>query len=111
MVEKAFELSEATNTPVMMELRIRACHVTGEFVARTTWRRPSRATTRSPSGGFNYDRISHPPSTYAHEKIKVEVRQPAARALHRRARPERVLARRRALRPRHHRAGRHHKRH
>src|SRR5206468_5216810 len=29
--EKAFELSEATNTPVMMELRIRACHVTGEF--------------------------------------------------------------------------------
>src|SRR5205085_10343508 len=32
--EKAFELSEATNTPVMMELRIRACHVTGEFVAK-----------------------------------------------------------------------------
>ena len=26
----------------------------------------------------NYDRISHPPSTYAHEKLKVEVRQPAA---------------------------------
>src|SRR5260370_15502213 len=26
--EKAFGLSEATNTPVMMELRIRACHVT-----------------------------------------------------------------------------------
>src|SRR5712672_3926247 len=32
--EKAFELSEATNTPVMMELRIRACHVTGEFLAK-----------------------------------------------------------------------------
>ena len=32
--EKAFELSEATNTPVMMELRIRACHVTGEFKAK-----------------------------------------------------------------------------
>src|SRR5438270_12113180 len=32
--EKAFELSEATHTPVMMELRIRACHVTGEFVAK-----------------------------------------------------------------------------
>ena len=26
----------------------------------------------------NYDRISHPPSTYVHEKMKVEVRQPAA---------------------------------
>ena len=28
MVEKGFELSEACHTPVMMELRIRACHVT-----------------------------------------------------------------------------------
>src|SRR5690606_39993762 len=26
-VEKGFELSEASNTPVMLELRIRACHV------------------------------------------------------------------------------------
>ena len=31
MVEKSFELSEASNTPVMMELRIRACHVFGSF--------------------------------------------------------------------------------
>src|SRR5258708_5415901 len=29
MVEKGFELSEASNTPVMLELRIRACHVHG----------------------------------------------------------------------------------
>ena len=28
-VEKAFQLSEASNTPVIMELRIRACHVQG----------------------------------------------------------------------------------
>src|SRR5690242_20342643 len=34
MVEKGFELSEASHTPVMLELRIRACHVTGEFVAK-----------------------------------------------------------------------------
>src|ERR687898_778213 len=27
MVEQAFELSEASSTPVMLELRIRACHV------------------------------------------------------------------------------------
>ncbi|MCC7060573.1 MAG: indolepyruvate ferredoxin oxidoreductase, partial [Burkholderiaceae bacterium] len=33
MVEHGFELSEASNTPVMMELRIRACHVRGSFVA------------------------------------------------------------------------------
>src|SRR5690242_10539634 len=33
-VEKGFELSEASHTPVMLELRIRACHVTGEFDAK-----------------------------------------------------------------------------
>src|SRR5438105_14986921 len=35
MVEKGFELSEASHAPVMLELRVRACHVTGEFTART----------------------------------------------------------------------------
>src|SRR6187549_2001204 len=34
MTEKAFELSEASNTPVMMELRIRTCHVRGSFQTR-----------------------------------------------------------------------------
>src|ERR1700752_2210570 len=34
MVEKGFELSEASNTPVMLELRIRACHVFGSFPAK-----------------------------------------------------------------------------
>src|SRR5437867_11665864 len=34
MVEKGFELSEASNTPVMLELRIRACHLHGSFAAR-----------------------------------------------------------------------------
>src|SRR5690606_6499321 len=33
-VEKGFELSEASNTPVMMQLRIRACHVHGTFVTK-----------------------------------------------------------------------------
>ncbi|MDA0240370.1 MAG: indolepyruvate ferredoxin oxidoreductase, partial [Proteobacteria bacterium] len=31
MTEKAFELSEASNLPVMISLRIRACHMTGSF--------------------------------------------------------------------------------
>ena len=48
MVEKGFELSGASNTPIFM-MRIRGCHVTGEFVARdnvatpTTHRPESRA--------------------------------------------------------------------
>src|SRR3979411_3098848 len=33
-VEDGFELSEATNTPVMLEVRIRACHVHGSFMAK-----------------------------------------------------------------------------
>src|SRR3989440_9077149 len=31
MVEQSFELSEASSTPVLLELRIRACHVQGSF--------------------------------------------------------------------------------
>src|SRR5437764_12739938 len=34
MVEKGFALSEALNTPVILELRIRACHVYGAFAAK-----------------------------------------------------------------------------
>src|SRR5512140_2710734 len=34
MVGLGFELSEATNTPVMLELRVRACHVHGRFIAK-----------------------------------------------------------------------------
>ncbi len=33
-VETGFELSEATNTPVMLMLRIRTCHVYGSFVSK-----------------------------------------------------------------------------
>ena len=34
MVEHAFPLSEASNAPVMMQLRVRACHVQGSFTAK-----------------------------------------------------------------------------
>src|SRR5579885_1409035 len=39
-VEDGFELSEASHTPVMLQLRIRACHVHGQFVAKDN-RRPA----------------------------------------------------------------------
>src|SRR5271155_4739486 len=38
MVEQAFELSEASHTPVLLELRIRACHVYGQFTAKDNLR-------------------------------------------------------------------------
>jgi len=80
MVERGFELSEASNTPVMMELRIRACHLRGEF--RTSENRAPPVSTRTPlqaPAAFDYDRLAHPPATFRQEKLKSEVRLPAAR--------------------------------
>src|SRR5215475_4496619 len=68
-VEQGFELSEASNTPVMLELRIRACHVTGEFPAKDN--RRGVYSGRNPIPGpprHEYIRLSHPPSTFIHEK-------------------------------------------
>jgi indolepyruvate ferredoxin oxidoreductase alpha subunit len=78
MVEKGFELSEASSTPVFLELRIRACHVHGEFTAKAN-RRPlvsKRDLLERPD--FDYGRICLPPATYAQEKHKIDVRWPAA---------------------------------
>ncbi|HKC43145.1 MAG TPA: indolepyruvate ferredoxin oxidoreductase subunit alpha [Burkholderiales bacterium] len=80
MVEQGYELSEASNTPVIMELRIRACHVRGSFAARTN-RAPAisrRQLLESPAE-FVYERLSHPPATFRQEKLKFDVRLPAAR--------------------------------
>jgi indolepyruvate ferredoxin oxidoreductase alpha subunit len=80
MVEKGFELSEASNTPVMMELRIRACHVQGSFIASDNIAPAiSSRLLQQDAAAFSYDRLSHPPSTFKHEKHKYEVRMPAAR--------------------------------
>ena len=80
MVEKGFELSEASNSPVIMELRIRACHLQGSFIARDN-RAPAISTRRFLAGAadFNYERLSHPPATFRQEKLKADVRLPAAR--------------------------------
>jgi len=80
LVESGFELSEASNTPTIMDLRIRACHVTGEFTAKANVA-PSISRNRllSKPAPHDYAKLSHPPSTYAHEKMKFEVRLPAAR--------------------------------
>ncbi len=77
-VERAFELSEASSTPVMLQLRIRACHVHGSF--RTKANRAPQFSKRRflENPDFDYARICLPPSTYAQEKHKVEVRWPAA---------------------------------
>ena len=78
MVEKGFELSEASNTPVMLELRIRACHVHGSFVAGDNVEPKVSRKNPLQTPNFDYSKIVLPPSTYAQEKQKVEQRWPAA---------------------------------
>src|SRR4030088_3357030 len=78
MVEHGFELSEASSTPVMLELRIRACHVQGSF--RTKKNQAPKLSKRALIENPNFDsgRICLPPATYALEKHKIDVRWPAA---------------------------------
>jgi indolepyruvate ferredoxin oxidoreductase alpha subunit len=77
-VEDGFALSEASRTPVMLEVRIRACHVHGRFIAKDN-RRPdftlaqALAAPRRDTG-----RIVLPPASFAHEHEKVRERWPAA---------------------------------
>src|ERR1700728_2220246 len=77
-VEDGFELSEASHTPVMLEVRIRACHVHGRFIAKDN-KKPSftlREALENPRR--DTDRVVLPPASYLHEREKVEQRWPAA---------------------------------
>lgn len=79
-VEHGFALSETSNTPVMLELRIRACHVTGKFAAKNNVPAKVSRNSRLPGpSAFNYDHLAHPPATFMQEKLKLEQRLPAAR--------------------------------
>ncbi|HWZ64668.1 MAG TPA: indolepyruvate ferredoxin oxidoreductase subunit alpha [Steroidobacteraceae bacterium] len=77
-VELGFELSEASHTPVMLMLRIRACHVYGRFVAQDNKRPAFSAADALAHPVRDYGRIILPPSTYAQEREKIEQRLPAA---------------------------------
>jgi len=81
MVEHGFALSEASSTPVMMELRIRACHVHGSFTAKDNVAPAVSMRHRldGPPREFIYDRLAHPPAIFRQEKLKNDVRLPAAR--------------------------------
>ncbi len=77
-VKQGFELSEASRTPVMLELRIRACHVYGQFRASAN-RRPDftlREAMENPRRDTG--RIVLPPASFVHEQEKIRDRWPAA---------------------------------
>lgn len=77
-VGDAFELSEASNTPVILTVRIRACHVTGSFPTRDN-RRPAltvaEAVARPQS---DFQRVVLPPMSFTHEQEKIKARWPNA---------------------------------
>ncbi|AVA22683.1 MULTISPECIES: indolepyruvate ferredoxin oxidoreductase subunit alpha [unclassified Rhizobium] len=77
-VEEGFELSEASNTPVMLQVGIRSCHVHGQFEAKDN-KRPNytlKQALENPVRDVN--RIVLPPASFLHEKEKLEKRWPAA---------------------------------
>ncbi len=77
-VENGFELSEASNTPVMLQVRIRTCHVHGQFTAKDN--RPPAFTLKEAleNPRRDVDRIVLPPASMLQDRQKLEQRWPAA---------------------------------
>ena len=63
----------------MMELRIRSCHVTGEFKTKDNRRAAFSGKNRiAGPPRFQYSRLAHPPVIFSQERLKIEERLPAA---------------------------------
>ena len=93
MVEQGFELSEASHAPVMLDLRVRACHVTGEFIAKDN--KSGTYSGRHRLAGpprFEYGRLAHPPVIFTQERLKIEERLPAAQKFIREHKLNEVIA-------------------
>src|SRR5579863_3655422 len=70
LIAEAFDLSEASRAPVIMEFRIRACHVHGRFVTKDNVKPAMGKNHQISEPDFDYNRICLPPATYAQEKHK-----------------------------------------
>lgn len=77
-VEAGFELSEASNTPVMLQLRLRSCHLHGGFTAKNNVRPPMTIKDAIENPKRDLSRIVLPPASFLHEQEKVNSRWPAA---------------------------------
>src|SRR6202453_4681914 len=75
-VEDGFALSEATHTPVMLELRIRACHVHGSFIAKDNVRPAFTLKDAMEHPVRDASRIVLPPGSFLHEQEKIHKRWP-----------------------------------
>ncbi|WP_326537418.1 indolepyruvate ferredoxin oxidoreductase subunit alpha [Pseudorhodoferax sp.] len=77
-VKDGFDLSEASRTPVMLQLRIRSCHVHGQFVAGDNRRAAFSIREAMEQPQRDVSRIVLPPASFLHEQEKVKERWPAA---------------------------------
>ncbi|MEY2822596.1 MAG: hypothetical protein RLZZ485_232, partial [Actinomycetota bacterium] len=77
-VEKGFQLSEASNTPVMLELRLRSCHMHGKFIAKDNLKPSFTLKDAIENPKQDPARVVLPPASFAHEQEKVHKRWPAA---------------------------------
>jgi indolepyruvate ferredoxin oxidoreductase alpha subunit len=77
-VEDGFQLSEASNTPVILQLRIRGCHVHGRFIAKDNRRPPFSLAQALETPVRDVSRIVLPPASFLHEHEKIKARWPAA---------------------------------
>jgi indolepyruvate ferredoxin oxidoreductase, alpha subunit len=77
-VETGFELSEASRTPVMLDLRLRSCHLHGAFEAKDNKRPPMTVTDALENPVRDVGRIVLPPASFVHEQEKITERWPAA---------------------------------
>ncbi len=77
-VHDGFALSEASRTPVMLELRVRSCHLHGSFVTRPNLPPPYTLRQALEAPVRDTSRIVLPPASYLHEHEKIIDRWPAA---------------------------------
>ncbi|MFY2834948.1 indolepyruvate ferredoxin oxidoreductase subunit alpha [Achromobacter xylosoxidans] len=77
-VEDGFALSEASKTPVMLQLRIRGCHVHGRFIAKDNQRPAFSLAQALETPARDTSRIVLPPASFLHEQEKIKERWPAA---------------------------------
>ncbi|QEW23120.1 2-oxoacid ferredoxin oxidoreductase (plasmid) [Paracoccaceae bacterium] len=77
-VGDGFEMSEISNTPVMLQVGIRSCHVHGHFTASDNKRPTQTVSDALENPRRKLDRIVLPPATYLHEAEKLTKRKPAA---------------------------------
>lgn len=76
--KKAFELSEASSTPVIFQMRVRSCHLHGEFITAENQKPKMTMQDCLNNPKRDLNRIVLPPASFVHEKEKEEKRLPAA---------------------------------